>query len=276
MHLGEGVNVMSRMKMAGLGLSMVSILAVAPVASGAIVFSDDFVGRPNGQEIFNTVPSVALPGVGSYGAVLTFPYAARIDAFAPVGKTLKFDTGVGDDTQMVYLPYGYTFGSESVRLTITAAYEQGSFNNFAFGFAGYSLADNHNVFTTHLLVQEDKIQLNLPGTNTTGEVPFSASPRTFYTFELTYDPNLAGVAGEQPYTLTINGADVPIAVEPTTVYTPLTFVDHFAFGSRFAQGLNTRYISGFSFETAVPEPATAVLIFAAPLLLRRRRACKFA
>lgn len=255
-------------------LAGLAILGLAAAADAAVVFEDDFTARPNNEEIFGTSPATAGQGVGTYGAVLTFPFAARVDPFTPLGKLLKFDTSVGDDTQMIYLPAPYTVGSEIVRLSITAAHNQAEgFNNFAVGFAAPSLADGHNVFAEHVLIQTGQIQFNFPGVDTFSSVPFSATANTLYTFELSYDPGSAG-QGDQPWSFRIDGVDVPIPVEPTTVYEPLTHFDYVAFGGRFSGGLTTRFIRELRLETAVPEPggvAAALAAWTAVAWLGRRR-----
>ena len=257
-------------------------LGAAQSSNAAVIFNDDYGARPNGQDIWGTLPTTASTGVGAYGGVLTWPFSGKIDPFTPVGKALKFDTSSGDDTQMAFVPYGYTFGSDSVRLTLRAAHQKfmfqpGGFNNFAIGFAAFSASDGHNIFTDHILVQSDQIQLFLPGVNTTASVPFSSLEDTFYEFVLDYDPTKAGILGEQPYSLSINGVDVAIPVLPTTLYSPLTSFDAVAFGGRFSGGLTTRYLSNFALETfpaAVPEPGSLALFglgLAGLRLMRRRK-----
>lgn len=244
-------------------LGLLFVLLPAASAYADVIFSDDFSARPNNQDIWGTLPATAAPGVGAYGSVLTWPYSGKIDPFTPVGKLLKFDTSVGDDTQMVYVPYAYTFGADRVSLTLRAAHpgNQSGFNNFAIGFASYDAGAGHQVFTDHILVQSNQIQLNFPGADTTLTVPFSSVDFSFYEFVIGYDPTLAGIAGAQPYSLSINGVDVPIPVLPSTVYTPLAGFDAVAFGGRFSGGLTTRFISDFSLEiSAVPLPGSLALL----------------
>lgn len=264
---------MSRIRV--LGCVAVAVALLVSSANAIVIFDDNFAARPDNQEIFGTNPTTAQPSVGTYAGVLTFPFSARVDPFTPLGKVLKFDTHVGDDTQMVFLPHVHTFASEPIRLSITAAYDQfqpNGFNNFAIGFARFSLGDGHNIFAEHVLIQSDGVQFSFPGVNTTPSAPFTFNVNTFYTFELTYDPNLAGIPGAQPYTFSINGTEIPIPVTGATVYQPLTQIEYIAFGSRFSGGITTRYISNFKLEL-VPEPALATAILAplAMLLNRPRR-----
>ncbi|MFT3788976.1 MAG: hypothetical protein QM770_22855 [Tepidisphaeraceae bacterium] len=256
--------------------SAVALLSSGSTSSATVVFADHYASRPDNQDIFNTAPTTTSPGVGTYGAVLTFPYGSRVDPFSVMGKTLKFNTSSGADPQMMYLPAPYVFGADKVRVTVRAAFDEfnaGGFNNFAIGFAKYDLGVNGNIFTDHLLVQQNQVELHFPGTNTTTSVPYSFSPKTFYQFELMYDPSKAGIAGLQPYALAINGVDVPISVTGATTYSPLTSFDYVAFGGRFSNGNTSRYLTDFSLETfAVPEPTSiALALGATALTLRRKR-----
>ena len=260
-------------KCSRVAIAAIAVAFFACVSHAAVVFNDDFAARPNNQDIFGTHPTTAGPTVGTYAAVLTFPYGAKIDPFTPLGKVLKFDTSVGDDTQMIYLPYVYTYGSDVVSLKLTAAHNQANgFNNFAIGFAKFSLGDGHNIFSEHVLIQENQIQFNFPGTDSVSAVPYNFAASTFYTFQLNYDPNLAGVVGQQPWSFSVNGTAVPIPTVATTNYTVLSQFEYVGFGGRFSGGLTTRYISGFSLETnPIPEPASASCVAIALIGLLARR-----
>lgn len=243
-------------------------------AQAVTVFHDQFATRPDNQDVFNTAPTTAGPGVGTYGAILTFPFGSRVDPFTSLGKTLKFNTSSGADPQMLYLPAPTNLAGQNFTMRMRAAYDtfnNDGFNNFAFGFAKFNLGTGANIFSDHVLVQNNQIQLNFAGTDTTAPVPFSFTAMTYYDFVLSYDASKAGVAGQQPFTLAINGADVPLPVSPTTVYQPLGFVDYAAFGGRFSNGLTTRYISDFAFNVVVPEPTTIALVGVVGMISRRRR-----
>lgn len=252
--------------------------------TAATIFNDQFATRPNNQDIFGTQPTTAGPSVGTYAAVLNNTYGARVDPFTVMGKTLKFNTSQGNDPQMLYLPYVYTYGTDSVTLRIKAAYDAfskpdantpASFNNFAFGFSRFDLGSGHNIFSQHVLIQSNDIQLFFPGTNIITpqiNLPFTFSVNTFYNFAITYNPNLAGIAGQQPWAMTIDGTNYPIPVASNTVYDKLTMFEYVGFGGRFSNGLNTRFIDGFTLSTnAVPEPA-AILSLAGLSVLSGRRA----
>ena len=245
-------------------LATVLGLGTSLSATAAVVFSDDFAARPNGQDIWGTAPTTTSAGVGTYVPLLTWPFSGKIDPFTPLGKVLKFDTAIGDPNGLAFLPYAYAFGSDAVQLTLRAAHQPRAlgqpegFNNFAIGFS------SGNIFTDHILVQSAQIQLNFPGLNIlTPTLPFASSDNTFYEFVLGYDPTKAGIAGSQPYSLSINGIDLAIPVLPTTIYTPLIGFDGVAFGGRFSNGITVRYLSDFSLETVeatVPEPGTLALL----------------
>lgn len=253
----------------GLGISL--------SATGAVVFSDDYASRPNGQDIWGTLPTTTSAGVGTYVPLLGWPFSGKIDPFTPLGKVLKFDTAIGDANGLAFLPYAYAFGSDAVELTVRAAHrpraegQPEGFNNFAIGFS------SGGIFTDHILVQSAQIQLNFPGVNiSTLALPFASADNTFYEFVLVYDPTKAGIAGSQPYSLSINGVDLAIPVLATTIYTPLAGFDGVAFGGRFSNGITVRYLTNFSLETieaTVPEPATIALLglgLAALGMARRR------
>ncbi|HLT28325.1 MAG TPA: hypothetical protein VK047_16760 [Zeimonas sp.] len=266
----------NRISIRGALACTVLTLGMSGAAQAEIVFSDAYGTRPHGQDIWDTLPTTASAGVGTYGRVLDWPYSGKIDAFTPLGTVLKFDTSSGAATQMVYVPYSHTFGAGRVEITLRAAHgtNQPGFNNFAIGF-GDPVA---GIFTDHILVQSDRIELNLPGTGTTTSVAFGSTPGTFYEFVLGYDPALAGRMGEQPWSLSINGAMIDIPVEATTVYTALDGFAAVAFGGRHSNGLTTRFISDFALSilpgTSVPTPGSAALVGAglvAGFALRRRR-----
>jgi hypothetical protein len=134
-------------------------------------------------------------------------------------------------------------------------------------------------FTDHILVQLNQIQLNFPGVNVaTPAIAFSSQGNTFYEFVLEYDPTLAGIAGAQPYSLSIDGVDIAIPVAADTVYTPLVGFDGVAFGGRFSNEITVRYLTEFALETvattAIPEPGSLALFgagLAGAALARRRR-----
>ena len=253
-------------------------LGAALSANATVIFSDDYASRPDNQDIWGTTPTTSTAGVGSYQALLSWPYSGKIDPYTPLGKVLKFDTGVGDPNGLAYLPYAYAFGTDSVQLSVTAAHRPRSeqpdgFNNFAIGFS------SGGIFTDHILVQSNQIQLNFPGVNiSTTTLPFVSADNTFYDFVLDYDPTKAGIAGSQPYSIWINGVDINIPLLPTTVYTPLTSFDGVAFGGRYSNGTTVRYLTGFSLETfaakPVPEPGSLALIgfgLAGLVVIRRRK-----
>lgn len=113
-----------------------------------------------------------------------------------------------------------------------------------------------------MLVQANDVQFNFPGSNVlTTQINHTFNANTYYTFAFTYDPTLAGVAGQQPWSFSIDGTDIAISVAADTVYTKLTKSEYAAFGGRFSNGLTTRFIDGFSFSTsAAPEPTAMLLV----------------
>jgi hypothetical protein len=238
------------------------VSCVAPCATAAVIFEEDFTLRYLNAGVFGSRPNIANTGGATYvrSPELGALTEGKIGQYAPGIHGLLFQPesalgelpGAGGFNQNMALPFPYAFGTTPVRLTITARQGQARWNNFVFGFTNID-----GGMTDWLLLQtpanlaNTSLQLfHRDGHYSRIRIP-AISADSFRTFVLEYNPAKANTVSVNPYTFSVDGT--PIALAGANL-PPIPSIGGIGWGFFFADGLFDRSVLIHSLKFEVLEP----------------------
>jgi hypothetical protein len=266
----------------GLFLTVLAMMGSARLASGEVIFEENFAARPTGAGTFGSSPNVTNVGGGVYsqGPNLAQATQGTIGHFGDPSlgiKGLRFqpmdpegtpsgEQKAGSYGQTMYVPYQYEFGTEAIRLTLVAR-QPAAWNNFVFGFS-----DTDGNISNMLLLKEnpggmnparDQMQLFHNGAMYQRNIPAGIDTNYFRELVLEYDPNKANTPDVNPYTFKVDGAEIPMSTAAVNLPAMTTTggvgpssIQGVSWGFWFADGNIDRsvLIQSMKFEIFTPEP----------------------